>query len=197
MTETVVSNILFVADRSEWSDVAEHALARVFPGDVVADRWEHGIDDGRALPPWRGDWIVCFKSDVIIPLETLACARVASVNIHPGPPSFRGVGGYEWAIETGQKEFGVTCHLMVAAVDSGPILSALRFPVLERESVESLRSRTAIYALYALAELVPFVARGSCPASLVDERWSGPLHTWTELARRSARLATSMSAHRD
>ena len=51
------------------------------------------------------------------------------VNLHPAPPKYPGVGGINFALYLGDKEFGVTVHLMNEKIDNGKILDVITFPL--------------------------------------------------------------------
>lgn len=64
------------------------------------------------------------------------------VNIHPSLlPKYPGVDTHKRALEAGDSEHGCTVHLVVEAVDAGPILGQARIPILPGDTPESLASR--------------------------------------------------------
>lgn len=65
------------------------------------------------------------------------------INIHPSllPMFAGGMDAIEQALESGLKFTGATAHLVTAEVDAGPILVQDSVPILEGDTVESLRSR--------------------------------------------------------
>jgi len=67
------------------------------------------------------------------------------LNIHPSLlPSFKGVHAAEQAIAAGVKITGCTVHLVVPAVDSGPILMQAAVPVLPDDTAETLQARIQV-----------------------------------------------------
>src|SRR4030095_109021 len=87
------------------------------------------------LHNWKGDLIISYLSQWIIPQLLLEKAAVAALNFHPGPPEYPGIGCTNFAIYDNVDEFGVTCHHMAARVDTGKIIAVKRFPVYESETV--------------------------------------------------------------
>ena len=81
------------------------------------------------LLSWKGDLIISYLSQWIIPQILLQRAAIAAINFHPGPPEYPGIGCTNFAIYNGADEFGVTCHHMVSKVDTGDIIAVKRFPV--------------------------------------------------------------------
>jgi phosphoribosylglycinamide formyltransferase-1 len=64
------------------------------------------------------------------------------VNIHPSLlPAFPGVDAQRQALEHGVKVTGATVHFVDAGLDSGAIIAQAAVPVLEGDTVESLRAR--------------------------------------------------------
>jgi phosphoribosylglycinamide formyltransferase 1 len=64
------------------------------------------------------------------------------VNIHPSLlPKFPGTRTHERALEAGESEHGCTVHLVVEAVDAGPILGQSRMPILPGDTPETLAER--------------------------------------------------------
>jgi len=65
------------------------------------------------------------------------------INVHPSllPMFAGGMDAVEQALESGLKFTGATVHLVTAEVDGGPILLQDSVPILEGDTVETLRSR--------------------------------------------------------
>ena len=65
------------------------------------------------------------------------------VNVHPSLlPMFGGtMDAIEQALESGLKFTGATVHLVTAEVDGGPILLQDSVPIVEGDTVETLRAR--------------------------------------------------------
>lgn len=82
--------------------------------------------------------------------KTLACFRGRILNIHPALlPKFGGKGMYgihvhEAVIAAGEKESGVTVHLVDEEYDRGPILAQVRVPVMPGDTPEILAERVLV-----------------------------------------------------
>lgn len=74
----------------------------------------------------------------ILPEHLLERAKVASVNFHPGPPEYPGIGCTNFAIYNQEVIFGMTCHHMATRVDTGKIVAVRRFPLFPTDTVLSL-----------------------------------------------------------
>lgn len=92
----------------------------------------------KELYDWRGDLIISYLSQWIIPKQLLNTATFAAINFHPGSPEYPGIGCTNFAIYDGVDEFGITCHHMNAKVDTGMLIAVKRFPVYEEDTVYSI-----------------------------------------------------------
>ena len=65
------------------------------------------------------------------------------INVHPSllPMFAGGMDAVEQALESGLKFTGATVHVVTADVDGGPILIQDSVPIVEGDTVESLRLR--------------------------------------------------------
>ena len=65
------------------------------------------------------------------------------INVHPSllPEFGGGMDAVERALESGVKVTGATVHIVTANLDAGPILVQEAVPVLESDTVETLRHR--------------------------------------------------------
>jgi methionyl-tRNA formyltransferase len=75
--------------------------------------------------------------------------RLGCFNFHPAPlPELRGLGGYNFAILNGMREYGVSVHWVEESIDTGDIVEVERWQIdpdretalaLERQSQKRLR----------------------------------------------------------
>ncbi len=112
------------------------------------------------LMEWRGDYIISYLSPWIIPQVLLANVKKASINFHPGPPEYPGIGCTNFAIYNNEKEFGITCHHMNPKVDTGRIIAVKRFPLFEGDSVFSLTQRCYAHILALFYDIVSLIISG-------------------------------------
>jgi methionyl-tRNA formyltransferase len=172
-------SILFIAEHSIWG-LLGYQSALAFSSRVAPIFWCAGDPTPPLLESWRGDWILSFKSDLILKGDSLARASRGAVNFHPGPPKYRGVGGYYWALRNRDAEYGVTSHFMVDRIDFGPIVDFQPFRLSPAETVSSLRFRTAVFLLAQLNSLLVKIASNETLVT-TDIQWSPHLYTYSEL----------------
>jgi len=111
------------------------------------------------------DTLILHKADVValagymkkLGPKTLAHFRGRILNIHPALlPEYGGKGMYgihvhEAVMAAGEKESGVTVHLVNEEYDRGPILAQVRVPVMPGDTPETLAERVLVqeHILYA------------------------------------------------
>jgi phosphoribosylglycinamide formyltransferase-1 len=88
------------------------------------------------------------------------------INIHPALlPKFGGLGMYgarvhQAVLDAGEKETGVTIHLVDAEYDTGPIVAQCHVPVLADDTAESLAQRVLEQEHRFLVETIGKIVSG-------------------------------------
>ncbi len=120
-------------------------------------REEAFIAELRALEP---DLIVVVAYGHILPPAILELPRHGCLNVHASLlPKYRGAAPIQWAIASGETETGVTVMKMDAGLDTGPIVSQRRTPILPEDDSATLHDRLARLGAELLAQTIPdFVA---------------------------------------
>ncbi len=101
--------------------------------------------------------------------KTLAAYHGRVINIHPALlPKYGGVGMYgmhvhETVIAAGDRETGVTVHLVDAEYDHGAILAQCRLPVLREDTPETLAARVLETEHSFLVETLNNIVEGRIP----------------------------------
>jgi methionyl-tRNA formyltransferase len=168
-------SVLFVGDSSRWSVLASTYLRSIFC-EVDSIFWDHGAPEPDIVHHWSGDYVFCFKADLVLTAELLSRVRKSAINFHPCPPRYRGVGGYYYALAYGDSEFGVTCHHIITKIDAGSIIKVQRFPIAPGETGESLTDRAAAYLLLLFYEVVHLI-QSEATLPRADETWGTKLYT--------------------
>jgi methionyl-tRNA formyltransferase len=118
-----------------------------------------------AIAAYRPDVITVSCFTLRVPPALLGLPRFGCVNVHPSLlPLNRGLDPVFWTLRRGERETGVTIHLMDEGYDSGPILlqervavpDGVRLPDFERQLSE-LGGRLLVRAIEGLVsgEIVP------------------------------------------
>ena len=175
------TSILFLS-KNRKDAFAQEALAFVsqnFPNHEIA----LGTQD-QDLPDLvrncEADFIISYLSPWIIPQAVLEKAKVAAINFHPGPPEYPGSGCYNFAIYDAVAEYGVTCHHMTRAVDTGKIIAVRRFPVFASDSVHSIAKQSSAQMLVLFYEVMSNILKG-CALPASEETWKRKPYTKAEM----------------
>ena len=157
---------LLLTQRTKYCKIAQDFIKSKLE-NVVIEEGEYG----NPFPIERDwDYIICFISPWIVPKTALDRSKT-SINFHPGPPKYPGTGCYNFAIYNGEEEYGVTCHHMLAQVDSGQIIKVVRFPMYKTDSVFKLKERTMHHLLKLFYDICNnyIIPRKDLPVS--KEKW--------------------------
>ncbi|MBJ7416537.1 MAG: hypothetical protein JHC88_13995 [Niveispirillum sp.] len=123
--------------------------------------------------------LVSVGFDKQIPASLLSACRAGAVNFHPAPPDYPGSAANHLALYEGAAYFGVTVHIMVAALDAGPILAFDQFSIPSGIGHRSLDELTWPVLLRMLDRLSPCL--------LGKQPWPrAPGLSWRGPARRRA-----------
>lgn len=140
--------IVFLSKENFWCDEAFYFLKIHFGNDNVK-RYSTNVKYQKlpkVVTEENGNLLISFLSPWIIPKSVLEKFDIA-LNFHPGPPEFPGTACYNFALYENAKEYGVICHFINEKVDAGEIIETIKFPIFEKDTVESLRRRTLDYLL--------------------------------------------------
>jgi len=116
------------------------------------------IEQLRALQP---DLMVVVAYGQILPQALLDIPRHGCLNVHTSIlPRHRGAAPIQWAILSGDPETGVTIMRMDAGLDTGPILSIQKTPILPADNSQVLHDRLAVLGAELLLQTIPHYLRG-------------------------------------
>ncbi|GIE98658.1 methionyl-tRNA formyltransferase [Paractinoplanes rishiriensis] len=133
---------------------SDHAYEKIWD-DSVADLAEkHGVpvllrtrpDDDELFEQLRAaesDVIVATNWRTWIPPRIFNLPRLGTLNVHDSLlPAYAGFSPLIWALINGEKEVGVTAHLMDETLDAGDIVLQRAVPVGPRDTTTDLFHRT-------------------------------------------------------
>jgi phosphoribosylglycinamide formyltransferase 1 len=160
--------------------------AVVPPSGIEPDAW--GLRLSATLEAHRVDVVVLAGFLSILPATWVERWRGRAINLHPSLlPKYggRGMHGrriHEAVLKAGDRETGVTVHLVTGTVDGGPAIAQERVPVLAGETVDSLRERLRPVEIALLVATVRRFANATLPLP-----YPGGDDGARERARRAAR----------
>ena len=126
---------------------------------------------------WKGDYILCFRSYLILPNKVIKNAQIAAINFHPGPPKYRGVGCLNYALYNDEKEYGVTAHIMNSKIDYGKILMVKRFKIKKNQTLDFILNQTHKYLYNIAMDFIKMIKNKSLNINKLsnkfkNEKWS-------------------------
>lgn len=168
------------------------ALAPLLPGAAV-------VTDLNGLPAALNGAehalirLVAIGFGGIVPAPLLDRCRAGTVNFHPAPPDYPGSAANHMALYEGATRFGVTAHVMVAAIDAGPILAIQEFPIPPGAGHRTLDELTWPALLTLVGRLAPCLA-GAVPWPVpAPLSWRGPARQRRQVLAL-ARITADMDA---
>ncbi len=108
--------------------------------------------------------------------KTLREFKGRIINIHPALlPKFGGKGMYganihQAVLAAGEKQTGITIHLVDEEYDTGPTIAQCQVPVLENDSVESLSERVLKREHTFLVEILEKIISGDLVLSQIQPK---------------------------
>lgn len=147
-----------------------HTVACVVADDPALQAWarEHGItvelpgsDLGERLSQREFDYLFSVVNYRILAPALLALPRRFAVNYHDALlPRYAGLHASSWAILHGEREHGVTWHVMTDVADAGDVLKQRVVAVDPQDSAFSLNGKCYEAAIAAFTELIDELAEG-------------------------------------
>ena len=148
--------------------------------DVVVFKGSVGDPFPEAAYENVADLSISYISPWIIPGAVLKNTREFSMNFHPGPPEYPGIGCTNFALYDNADEFGVTAHIMEEKVDTGEIIDVRRFEILSTDTVYSLTQRCYANISVQFRDVMDqYIRTGTL--KITDDRWARRPYTRKEL----------------
>jgi methionyl-tRNA formyltransferase len=113
-----------------------------------------------AVSSCRPDLLVSAYNLRLLRPQLLELFPRGAINFHNGPlPGYRGLNVYSWAIANGEREHGVSWHVVDGGIDSGPVLGQKSFPLTPDDTPLSLGRKGFAAGKELLRKVfLPFVA---------------------------------------
>lgn len=118
--------------------------------------------------------VACFS--LYIPRSILTLPRLGCLNVHPSLlPANRGPDPLFWTFRNGQRETGITIHMMDEGLDSGPIVTQERIAVPDGITYRQLEAECAALGGELLAQSFWQLYHGTANLAPQDESKSSYL----------------------
>jgi len=140
-------NIKRVVSNRAQAPGIDHARAAGIPVSVIShkdfpDRQAHDAAVMEALQADEVELIVLAGYMRILGEEFTSRYEGRMINLHPALlPLYKGLDTYNRVLEAGDAETGASIHFVTAGLDSGPVISQVRIPVLPGDDADSLAAR--------------------------------------------------------
>ena len=126
-----------------------------------ADRDAWGDELLAQVQGWNADLVVLSGFMKLLPPRVVAALSPHLINTHPAYlPEFPGAHGVRDALAAGVSETGASVIVVDNGVDSGPIISQQRVPVLPDDTEHDLHDRIKIVERELLVQAVLDIANG-------------------------------------
>lgn len=101
----------------------------------------------------------------ILPKPITDLPRLGCINIHPSLlPEYRGPVPTAWAIEKGEKDFGISIHKMDDGIDTGDILVQKKYKIFDNETGFELYTRAMQLGAKLFNDNLPKILEGKIKA---------------------------------
>ncbi|TCP29129.1 methionyl-tRNA formyltransferase [Scopulibacillus darangshiensis] len=115
---------------------------------------------------YHPDLIVTAAYGQILPESLLKVPKLGCINVHASLlPKYRGGAPIHQAIIDGEDVSGITIMYMVKALDAGDMLTQVKVPISEDDTVGSLHDKLSLAGAELLSETLPAIEKGQITAT--------------------------------
>lgn len=135
-----------VSNRSDAPGI-DHANSAEIPVSIIShkdfpDRRAHDDAVADVLQESHAQLIILAGYMRILSEEFTRQFSGRMINLHPSLlPSYKGLDTYNRVLRSGDTETGASIHFVTAGLDSGPVISQVRIPVLPSDDENALKTR--------------------------------------------------------
>jgi phosphoribosylglycinamide formyltransferase-1 len=140
-------NIVRVVSNRPEAPGIEHAKVAAIPVSVIShsdfpNRQSHDVAVSKILEEAQAELIILAGYMRILSEDFTNKYNGRMINLHPSLlPMYKGLDTYNRALESADKETGASIHFVTAGLDSGPLISQIKIPVLPDDDAASLSAR--------------------------------------------------------
>lgn len=140
------------------------------------------------------DLILVVAFGMILPPNVISYPRYGCLNVHASLlPRYRGAAPMQRAIMDGESETGITIMYMDEGLDTGDIISTLKFPIGEEDDFEAIHDRSAELGSVLLSNTVTDIFEERITRTKQDDS----LATYAKkVEKEDCKLDFTMSAQR-
>jgi methionyl-tRNA formyltransferase len=178
----------------DWCNLGAEYVKKMYPNLEILC-WETGDAYPEHVSNWDGDWIISYRGDFIFPESIYSRAKKGAINFHPAPPKYRGLGSQHYAIYSGDKSYGSTCHHLANSVDTGSIIDVEHFTISPTETASSLRYQVGVHCLSQFLRLLSNYILPGVPLPVANEQWGDRLYRQSEIDVWLANMHKELPAH--
>lgn len=135
-----------ISNRAEAPGI-NHAISAGIPVSVIShtgfpSREAHDKAVAGVLQECQAQLIILAGYMRILSEEFTHRYRGRMINLHPSLlPLYKGLDTYDRVLLSGDSETGASIHFVTAGLDSGPVISQVRIPVLPADDASALKAR--------------------------------------------------------
>jgi len=152
-----------------WGSLAERARARGVPVHLPG-KADLGTDAFTELvSSYRPDFVFSFYFRWMIPTRVLDLAPRGAFNLHGSLlPRYRGRAPVNWVLVNGERETGVSLHVMVAKADAGDLVDQERVTIAPEDTAFTLYGKLEAAAGSMLDRALPRLRDGRASLHPMD-----------------------------
>lgn len=192
---------------------SDHAYEKIWSDSVADLAASHGVevmlktrpdaDVMERLQQLEPDLIVANNWRTWIPPKIFTLPRHGTLNVHDSLlPAYAGFSPLIWALINGEKEVGLTAHMMDDDLDAGAIVLQRSIPVGPRDTTTDLFHKTVDLIAPVVTEAIDLIASGTAVLTAQDRSKATFFHKraiedsridWTWSAEELDRLVRAQS----
>lgn len=192
---------------------SDHAYEKIWSDSVADLAASHGVevmlktrpdeDVMSRLQQLEPDLIVANNWRTWIPPKIFTLPRHGTLNVHDSLlPAYAGFSPLIWALINGEKEVGLTAHMMDDDLDAGAIVLQRSIPVGPRDTTTDLFHKTVDLIAPVVTEAIDLIASGTAELRAQDRSKATFFHKraiedsridWTWSAEELDRLVRAQS----
>ncbi len=128
----------------------EHGIPYYTPNSLKDEKWLNLVKNAEP------DYIFSFYYRQIIPKAYLEIPKVAALNLHGSLlPKYRGRQPANWVLINGERETGVTLHVMEEKPDTGPIVAQRKVEISFDDDISSLYEKLISASRQLILDVLP------------------------------------------